>query len=139
MVVVTVRDLANGSVKCADAEKFVERAQRVVDYLSSLEVGKEMRCKDIADHIFYEGWNGRQYSMSVGKCSKVLTALVRGGIVKRTEVDGEPIEVDAYGYGYDESDKIWVNGVRYIREGAEQTWGQHKKTITPKVAYFSLA
>ena len=134
---VELKDLVNGSVKCADANAFLVDAQKVVDVLSS--VSEQMRCKEIANLILSESWSGRKYPMSVGHCAKVLTALVGSGVVKRVEVDGEPIEIDAYGYGYDGADKIHINGVTYIREGAKETWGRHKKTITPKIAYFSIA
>lgn len=119
-------------VSYANGLEIEDKAQKFYNILA--ENGYRMTCKEIA----------KIANSTYQRVSRLMKMLVELGLVERTEIDGEPIEVDVEMHGYRCDDgkpyTIEVDGIKYerISGGSRmkwQTWTE-KKTFVPKIIYF---
>lgn len=110
---------------------YEQRAEKVLDALREMDA--PVRTSDIAKIL----------DISYQATSKALHWLMELGLVDRQEREtGETISIKTWVYGPDEKDNvIIVDGVRYVREGAQVRNSWHKVMIEKpvRVVFFQLA
>lgn len=110
---------------------YEQRAEKVLDALREMDA--PVRASDIAKIL----------DISYQATSKVLHWLMKLGLVDQQEREtGETIPIKTWVYGPDEKDNvIVVDGVRYVREGAQIRNSWHEVVIEKpvRVVLFQLA
>ena len=110
---------------------YEQRAEKVLDALREMDA--PVRASDIAKIL----------DISYQATSKVLHWLMELGLVDQQEREtGETIPIKTWVYGPDEKDNvIVVDGVRYVREGAQIQNSWHEVVIEKpvRVVLFQLA
>lgn len=110
---------------------YEQRAEKVLDALREMDV--PVRASDIA----------RILGISYQATSKALHWLMKLGLVDQQEREtGETIPIKTWVYGPDEKDNvIVVDGIRYVREGAQIQNSWHEVVIEKpvRVVLFQLA
>lgn len=110
---------------------YERRAEKVLDALRKMDA--PVRASDIAKIL----------DISYQATSKVLHWLMELGLVDQQEREtGETIPIKTWVYGPDEKDNvIVVDGVRYVREGAQIRNSWHEVVIEKpvRVVLFQLA
>lgn len=110
---------------------YEQRAEKVLDALREMDA--PVRASDIAKIL----------DISYQATSKVLHWLMELGLVDQEEREtGETIPIKTWVYGPDEKDNvIVVDGVRYVREGAQIRNSWHEVVIEKpvRVVLFQLA
>lgn len=110
---------------------YEQRAEKVLDALREMDT--PVRASDIAKIL----------DISYQATSKVLHWLMELGLVDQEEREtGETIPIKTWVYGPDEKDNvIVVDGVRYVREGAQIRNSWHEVVIEKpvRVVLFQLA
>lgn len=127
-----------------NAEYRAKELQSVYNILANAE--KPMRCKEVAEIFAGNEWeNGWLHNSYLSIVAHALRALSRNNIVRRFEVDGEPVTFTDERYVRDFSDgkpsTIEVDGIVYVRRDRPTNyghWEKYERTITPKVAYFEV-
>ena len=110
---------------------YEQRAEKVLDALREMDA--PVRASDIAKIL----------DISYQATSKVLHWLMELGLVDQQEREtGETIPIKTWVYGPDEKDNvIVVDGVRYVREGAQVRSSWHEVVIEKpvRIVLFQLA
>lgn len=110
---------------------YEQRAEKVLNALREMDA--PVRASDIAKIL----------DISYQATSKVLHWLMELGLVDQQEREtGETIPIKTWAYGPDEKDNvIVVDGVRYVREGAQIRNSWHEVVIEKpvRVVLFQLA
>ena len=108
---------------------------------------KPMRCKEVAEIFAGTKWSECEWMHNsyLSIVAHALRALSRNNIVRRFEVDGEPVTFTDERYVRDFSDDkpstIEVDGIVYVRRDRPTNcghWEEYERTIIPKVAYFEV-
>ena len=107
-----------------------EKAKVATKLLSTLEKGKEYRCYEVADMLNKNRKKGKRKFYTYAYIAQIFKACVNAGYMVKTVKDGEPVEIEDL-----IRDEITVNGKKYY--SMETRWG--KRTIIPKISYYSLA
>lgn len=109
---------------------YEQRAEKVLSTLREMDV--PVRASDIAKTL----------GISYQATSKVLHWLMELGLVSQEEREtGETVTIKTWVYGPDEKDKvIVVDGVRYVREGAQiqNSWHESVFEKPVRVVLFQL-
>jgi hypothetical protein len=122
---ITVADLTTAAEKKA-AERKARRVDFINKMLSIMEDGKEYRCKELAKMM--RAQTARKGTTSQGIASAMRTLAELGWVVRTTR-KGEPCTFEDW-----IQDEITVNGRKYYSESY-----LGKRTVIPKIAYYSLA
>lgn len=100
------------------ANDYEQRTEKVLDTLRWMNV--PARASDIA----------KAMGITTQAATKSLHWLMKLGLVAQEEKEtGEVIPIETYVFGPSEKDVVVIDGVRYVREGAQvqNTW--HKTTV----------
>lgn len=122
---ITVADLTTAAEEAA-ARRKAERVDFINKMLSVMEVGKEYRCKEIAKMMRTQGI---RRGTSIQHIARVMRTLAELGWAVRTTRKGEPITFEDLIH-----DEITINGRKYYSESY-----LGKRTVIPKIAYYSIA
>jgi len=122
---ITVADLTTAAEERAAKEK-VERVDFINKMLSIMEDGKGYRCKEIASLLQAQGI---RRGTSIQNIARTMRTLAELGWVVRITKKGEPRTFEDLIH-----DEITINGRKYYSESY-----LGKRTVIPKIAYYSLA
>lgn len=121
---ITVADLTTAAEERA-AKKKAERVDFINKVLSIMEVGKEYRCKEIVSLMRAQRI---RRGTSIQNIARVMRTLTELGWAVRTTRKGEPVTFEDLIH-----DEITINGRKYYSESY-----LGKRTVIPKIAYYSL-
>lgn len=99
------------------ANAYEQRAEKVLNALR--EMDSPVRANDIAKAL----------GITPQATTKALHWLMKLGLVDREEKEtGETVPIKTWVFGPDEKDVVVIDGVRYVREGAQPRNAWHETT-----------